>query len=460
MLKAILTSIDEGIHAVGSDGKTVFYNEVAAILDGLTVEEVDTHHVLDVFPSLTRETSTLLKVLQTGEPIINQEQTYTNRYGVQINTINSTLPVTVGGRLIGAVEVAKDYTKIRLLSEKLIDLQARNMKGSKNQDHETDAFFTFEHILTADKKMQDIIATGKKVSGTSSSLLIYGETGTGKEMLVQAIHNHSNRRKNAFIAQNCAAIPATLLEGILFGTAKGSFTGSIDRPGLFELADGGTLFLDELNSMPLEIQAKLLRVLQDGMVYRVGAVKGKKVDVRVAAALNEHPDDCLQNKTLRNDLYYRLNVIYLELPPLRFRKNDVLMLSRHFLAEYESAFCKKTKGFSEDADTVLKGHEWRGNVRELKHAVEYAMNMLEDNGVIKVEHLPVHIQRNSFSVKIEVSKTEKLGDAPLKEAVHSYEKMLISRAVEASGGNIQQAARLLNIPRQTLQYKLKQNKQC
>ncbi|MFC0188745.1 sigma-54 interaction domain-containing protein [Fictibacillus aquaticus] len=456
MLKAILTSIDEGIHAVGSDGKTVFYNEVAAMLDGLTVEEVGKNHVLDVFPSLTRETSTLLKVLQTGEPIINQEQTYTNRNGVQINTINSTLPVTVGGKLIGAVEVAKDYTKIRRLSEKLIDLQARNMKGSKNPNDETDAFFSFEHIITADQQMQEVIATGKKVSGTSSPLLIYGETGTGKEMLVQAVHNHSNRRNKPFIAQNCAAIPATLLEGILFGTTKGSFTGSIDRPGLFELADRGTLFLDELNSMPLEIQAKLLRVLQDGIVYRVGAVKGKKVDVRVTAALNEHPDDCLKNKTLRNDLYYRLNVIYLELPPLRFRKNDVLMLSRHFLAEYESAFCKKTKGFSADADAAFMNHEWRGNVRELKHAVEYAMNMLEDNGHIQIEHLPVHIKRNSLdSVKTEESNDE-LSAAPLKEAVHSYEKKLISRAVEASGGNIQQAARLLNIPRQTLQYKLKQ----
>lgn len=453
MLKAILQTIDEGIHVVDSNGITIFYNEVAASHDGLTVNDVLGSHVLDVFPSLTKETSTLLKVIQTGIPIINQQQSYTNSKGKRIDTVNTTLPIKVDDELIGAIEIAKDYTQIKRLSEKLLDMQAMMaQKDGKSVKKENDAHFHLHDIITIHDDMEKLKKTAQKVSSTSSPILVYGETGTGKELLVQGIHNASPRRAKPFIAQNCAAIPSTLLEGILFGTTKGSFTGAVDRAGLFELANGGTLFLDELNSMPLDIQAKLLRVLQEGVVRRVGASTGKLIDVRVVAALNEEPECCIENKTLRQDLYYRLNVIYFEIPPLRDRKEDLPVLIDHFIKTYNIRFHKAIEGVDEEVLELFDSYHWPGNIRELKHAIEFAMNMAEKDGMIQMEHIPGHILRDNKGTKRKKSFSP---IRPLREVLREKEDELISRALSETGGNIQQAAKLLKIPRQTLQYKIK-----
>ncbi|MFS0646462.1 sigma-54 interaction domain-containing protein [Siminovitchia sp. 179-K 8D1 HS] len=450
ILHAILSTIDEGIHAVDANGVSIFYNHIAAKLDGVEGEEVLGKHLLDVFPSLTVETSTLLKVIQTGQPIYNQRQSYCNMRGVLIDTVNTTLPIKVNGDIFGAVEIAKDITKVKQLSEKLIDLQAKVETGhgqKKAKQHETGAKYRMTDIITKNDQFKLIKEKAFKAAATSSPILIYGETGTGKELLVQAIHNASPRRSAPFIAQNCAAIPSSLLESILFGTAKGSYTGAVDRPGLFEIADGGTLFLDELNSMPLDIQAKLLRVLENGLIRRVGGMKERAVNVRIIAAMNEPARKCVEEKTLRADLYYRLNVIQLQIPPLRERKEDIPLLVDHFIQKYNSLFGKRVTSVSDKVLKWFTAYPWPGNVRELEHAIESSMNMM-DGDIITWEHIPQHIGES-------VNVTKKPGHIqPLRDVLLETEARLINEALEEAGGNIQKAARLLCIPRQTLQYKL------
>jgi len=461
MLQAILGTIDEGIHVVDANGITIFYNHVAARLDGLTEEEVLGKPLLEVFPSLDRHSSTLLRVIENGEPIYNKSQAYRNWKGMRVETINTTLPVYVDKRLVGAVEVAKDIGKLKELSERLIDLQAQLGKPRRTKRLQSDGTaYTFEDIVTTSKTMLQLIERARKAAKTSSPILIYGETGTGKELFVQSIHQASERHARPFIAQNCAALPDTLLESILFGTTKGSFTGAEDRPGLFELANGGTLFLDELNSMPLDLQAKLLRVLQDGKIRRIGSMQAVQVDVRVIAAVNEEPEIVMERGRLRTDLYYRLNVVSFALPPLRERKEDIELLTSHFLEKFNQKFQMNVTGLDKRVQEVFLQYHWPGNVRELEHVIEAAMNMVE-GPVILIEHIPPHIgERTSKQKEVAIASLLSNGGGhgettrSLPEILHEMEQMLITQAMEQTGGNILQAAKLLGIPRQTLQYKL------
>lgn len=390
MLHALLGSIDEGIHAVNRNGVTVVYNDKAGRLDGLVPEEVTGKHVLEVFPSLRRETSTLLKVLETGQPIDHVRQTYTNVHGKVVHTVNSTLPIFSRGELVGALEVSKDLTQVQDLAEKLIDLQAQIVSQRKTKPRSLEARYTFDDIVTRDPLLIQMKELAARAAVTDSPILIYGETGTGKELFVQAIHNLSPRRNKPFIAQNSAALPATLLEGLLFGTVKGSFTGAENRPGLFELADGGTLFLDEINSLPLELQAKLLRVVQEGLIRRVGDTKVIPVNVRVLAATNMEPWEAMQKGVLRPDLYYRLHVVSLYLPKLAERKSDIPLLTKHFLDLYNERFQKRVKRTTPEVDECFQRYHWPGNVRELQHAIEGAMNLVRDDE-IGLEFLPWQI---------------------------------------------------------------------
>ncbi|MDF2950226.1 MAG: domain S-box protein, partial [Sedimentibacter sp.] len=271
---ALINAIDlinDGIHIVDASGKIVYYNASAKHLDEIDVDKAIGRHILEVYPSLTFETSTLLRVLRTGKPIYNIEQNFTNYKGDKISTLNSTIPIYYNNKVLGALEVSRNITKVRELSEKIVNLQKELYE--KNIGHEKIskpvAKYNFLDIMGQNREMLKLKSLGTKAAMSDSPVMVAGSTGTGKELFVQSIHNSSNRRHKPFIAQNCAALPSNLLESILFGSVKGSFTGAENRPGLFELANGGTLFLDEINSMPLELQTKLLRVLQDGTVRRV-----------------------------------------------------------------------------------------------------------------------------------------------------------------------------------------------
>ncbi|WP_282141690.1 sigma-54 interaction domain-containing protein [Cytobacillus oceanisediminis] len=449
VLAAILKGIDEGIHVVDLDGNTIFYNEIAARHDGLEVSEVIGRPVLKVFPSLDKETSTLLKVMKTKKPIYNQTQSYVNLHGAQIETINTTLPIAVDGKVAGAVEIAKDYSRLKLLSESLLDLRKKIKQPVKKKIPVQNVQYTLDSLLTVNQEMQKIKKEAAKLAKSDSSILVFGESGCGKELFVQGLHHASSRAAGPFIAQNCAAIPESLLESILFGTAKGSYTGAVDRPGLFELADGGTLFLDEIHAMPIELQAKLLRVLEDGIVRRVGSPKSTHVDVRVIAAMNIHPVEALERNQIRTDLFYRLNVLTFGLLPLRDRKEDIEFLAHHFMRGFNQVLDKNLSGVGEDVLAFFRQYHWPGNVRELKHTIEYMMNVCEDH-FLKAEDLPVimkqQLQKDEQAVSLKVQ--------PLKASMEEQEKALIKKALLETNGNIKRAAKLLEVPRQTLQYKL------
>ncbi|MFB6466128.1 sigma-54 interaction domain-containing protein [Cytobacillus sp. Hz8] len=450
VLTAILKGIDEAIHVVDPFGTTIFYNEVAAKHDGLEITEVIGKPILEVFPSLNQETSTLLKVLQTRKPLYNHTQLYRNIHGKQIETINSTLPIYVRGKLVGAVEIAKDYSRMKLLSERLLDMQ-KEVRQRKNNYQSPQRKITFAHLLTINPTFSSMKQEAMKLAKSDSSMLVFGESGTGKELFVHGVHQESPRRNGPFIAQNCAAIPETLLESILFGTSKGSYTGAVERAGIFELANGGTLFLDEIHAMPFELQAKLLRVLEEGIIRRVGSTKNNTVDVRVIAAMNIHPLEALEQKKIRADIYYRLNVFSFELLPLRERKEDIDFLTNHFIKEFNQELNKRVTSVNEVIQNLFLKHPWPGNVRELKHTIEYMMNICEGN-ILTETDLPA-ILKNSRNLK--GCQKNKEVCLPLKEELEQFEKRTIKKALQATNGNVLQTAKLLQIPRQTLQYKMK-----
>ncbi|MDN3019390.1 sigma 54-interacting transcriptional regulator [Paenibacillus sp. BSR1-1] len=450
VLSAILKSIDEGIHVVNTEGKTIYYNEVAARHDGMTVKEVLGKHLFDSFPSLSEESSTLLKVIKTGKPIYNQTQVYMNLHGTRIDTMNTTLPIFLGEEIIGAVEIAKDYSRMKMFAERLLDLQ-KGLNRSSRKKSAKQVRYTLRDLMTVNPSFNRLKEEAKRLAKSDSPILVYGESGTGKELFVQGLHHESLRSEGPFIAQNCAAIPESLLESILFGTVKGSYTGAVDRKGLFELADGGTLFLDELHTMPIELQAKLLRVLEDGMVRKVGSSENILVDVRVIAAMNVNPNEALQEQKLRSDLYYRLNVFTFSLLPLRDRRDDILFLTEHFIKEFNVKLTKNIKGINNSCESLFLEYHWPGNVRELKHSIEYMMNISEAE-YLRVEDLPIMLKHLSSS---EQSSMDSTGELSLRKNIEKLEKRLIKNALELSAGNINQASKLLEIPRQTLQYKIK-----
>lgn len=455
-----------GVHVIDKDRKTIVYNETMAKLEGLEKSEVLEKEMLINFPSLNQETSTLIKVLEKGTPILNSTQSYLNFKGKKITSINSTIPLYEKKEIVGALEIANDITHLRDLSDKLLDLQCE-LKDKKSTDKKNVSKinkYRFRDIIGQNENLILAKEIGKKASRSSSSVLIYGETGTGKELFAQSIHYDGERREKPFIAQNCAAIPESLLEGILFGTEKGGFTGATKREGIFEQANGGTLMLDEINSMSLSLQAKLLRVLQEGYIRRIGGDKDIAVDVRIIATTNESPLQSLKNRTIRKDLFYRLNVIYIYIPSLKDRKDDIDILSEHFINSYNEILDKKIKSISIQAKKMLANYDWPGNVRELSNIIESGMNIASDESeILEVEDLISSLHLMEIEDKaLRNSLSEDLLDKNLKKSLpdtlYEIEKEIIEESLNKNKNNISRTAEELGIKRQTLQHKLKKYK--
>ena len=306
--------------------------------------------------------------------------------------------------------------------------------------------YGFHNIIGNSHQMRDVYAKVARVSGTNTTVLIRGESGTGKELIAEAVHYNSPRKNKPFIRVNCAAVPETLIESEFFGYEKGAFTGAFARkPGRFELADGGTIFLDEIAELSPMTQVKLLRVLQEQTFERIGGTDTVKVDVRVITATNSDLEELIQKDTFREDLYYRLNIFSIYLPPLRERKTDVLLLADHFMLKYSRRHAKAVKRISTPAIDMLMRYHWPGNVRELENCIERAVLLCEDQ-VIHSYNLPPTLQTAESS-----NTVPKMS---LKDAVTSYEKELIQDALKSSRGNRAKAARLLNTTERILNYKI------
>ncbi len=312
--------------------------------------------------------------------------------------------------------------------------------------------YSFQSIIGNSAEMHEVFRVMRHAASSESNVLITGESGTGKELVAHAIHSNSVRAKRKFVTVNCGAVPEGLIESELFGHAKGAFTGAVaDKRGLIEEADRGTLFLDEIGELAPVLQVKLLRVLQDGEFLRVGDVTPRRVNVRLIAATNRNLGREIAEKRFREDLYYRLNVIPIELPPLRSRKDDVPLLVNHFIEKHRSkAVSKNVTGISKDAMQILMSYHFPGNVRELENAIEYAMAFTA-GPMIETSDLPKYI----IEGKKMSEEARSIPLMPLRDAKIQFERGLITAALIESGGNISEAARILNIHRQNLQQKIR-----
>ena len=388
-----------------------------------------------------------LKALKgdTAQPIIIMMSAY------------ATIDDAVEAMKTGAYDfITKPFktAEVQLILEKAVDhlkLCEENIR-LKAKVKELQGSGRFESIIAHSKKMRSLLQLTEKVARYDTTVLITGESGTGKELIAQGIHQKSERKDKPFIAVNCGSIPENLLESEFFGYVKGAFTGADkDRPGLFEEADGGTLFLDEIGELPLNLQVKLLRVLQEQEIRPVGSVKTKQTNVRVITATAKDLTQEVEDGHFREDLFYRLNVLTLQLPPLRERKEDIQYLCVHFLALLNKKMGLNIEDITPEAMGILLAREWKGNIRELKNCLERAAIVAETNHI-----LPADLGELTGKPQDSANLNEILGTFSLKQAKIIIEKKLISRALEASKGNKSMAARMLEISYPSLLAKIKE----
>ncbi|MDN5346931.1 MAG: hypothetical protein PWP65_495 [Clostridia bacterium] len=442
--REVLDALPDGILIVDKDCVIRYINPAWTRIRKLTKEQVVGKTMQQV-----RTGRILSSVLRTGQPVFDVHKKIEDE-----EYVVTVIPIKQGSQIIGGVSISKDIAEVKRLIQ-VVEKSAAVITSQKIDPIGKEVQYTFEDIVGRSKAIKELIEKAKKVARTDSSILIRGESGTGKELFAQAIHNASNRRYGYFVAVNCAAIPADLLESELFGYEPGAFTGADKKGkmGLFQLADKGTIFLDEIGDMPLSLQGKLLRVLQDGVIRRVGATsKVDKVDVRVIAATNRNIEELIAQKSFREDLYYRLNVIPLVLPPLRERREDILTLAEHFLETYNKKFKRKLI-FSPQVTRVLYEYDWPGNIRELKNAIEYAVNMAEGPEIMLAD-LPENV-RSAAGNAMPALQT-------LEQMVMEAERQAIMAALNQYGTTTvgkRKAARALGISLACLYKKIKKLQQ-
>ncbi|WP_332448278.1 sigma-54-dependent transcriptional regulator [Sphaerochaeta sp.] len=388
----------------------------------------------------------------SGEELLKKISSAYPRLPVIILTGHGTIETAVEAMRDGAIDFFTkpvDLDRLTLVVKKALsttDLYAEH-EQLKREVEQLKARNRYDRIIGKSQKMVALMDTVSQVAPTKASVLITGESGVGKELVADAIHGLSNRSNGPFIKVHCAALTSSLLESELFGHEKGSFTGAVkDKRGRFELADGGTIFLDEIGEIDLATQVKLLRVLQEKQFERVGGEKPITVDVRIVCATNRNLPQEIEKGNFREDLYYRLNVVHLEVPPLRERKDDIPLLMTSFLAQFSQENNRSIEAFSAQAKRALLSYDWPGNIRELRNCIESAVVLARTN-VIELEDLPMHISKaqNTSNVSLEVGIT-------LAEA----EKQLIISTLAQCGGNKTKAAQMLDIGRKTLHRKLQE----
>ena len=411
----------DGIMVADEEGNIEYYQTFRPDLNDLKMEKIIGKNLFDIYPTLTKENSTIHKVLKSGEPIFNQFQEIPTYTGKVIRSLNTTLPLKEGEKIVGAVDVSR-YIDTPYARKNI----ALTFKNAQKND-----LYTVDDIISNSAQMAEMKEKIIRIANTDSSVLIWGESGTGKELVA-------------------------LLESILFGTTKGSFTGAENRAGIFEVANGGTIFLDEINSMGMDVQAKILKAIEEKQIKRIGGVEPISIDVKIVAAMNADPIECVKNKIIREDLFYRLSVVQIKVPPLRERQADLFFLIDYFIHEYNEKMNRDIIGIDEDVEKIFKTYRWPGNVREVKNVIEGAFNIVSSR-VIQVKDLPEYLLRstqNQFGspndrYRINFDKT----DFSLKNEVEAFEKEIIQRAIDQTGSYVL-AAQKLKLTKQALNYKL------
>jgi transcriptional regulator with PAS, ATPase and Fis domain len=387
-------------------------------------------------------------VIEEKKPVTITQKTKTGRKLL----VMATPVFDENGRIKRVVSISKDITDEEKLKAELYHTKELLQKYERELVALRAANTSNSHIIYRSKAMEKLMETVNKIAMVESTVLIYGETGVGKEVLAKYIHNISGRSEGPFVKINCGAIPENLLEAELFGYEKGAFTGarSEGKPGLFEVADGGTLLLDEISELPLPLQVKLLRVLQEKEFIRVGGIKTIKVDVRIIAASNKDLKELVKEGKFRQDLYYRLNVVPITIPPLRERTEDIPILAHHFLNKYNEKY-GRSKQLTNEVIEVFLRYSWPGNVRELEHVIERLVVISEDNLITKKD-LPSELLNGEGTYDAEGVYVAEI--MPLKKASALVEYQLIKRAMEI-GGSTYKAAEMLGVDQSTIIRKLK-----
>ncbi|MFL1469490.1 sigma-54 dependent transcriptional regulator PrdR [Paraclostridium bifermentans] len=441
-VKHIIGEIKEGICAINTDGKVVLWNKFMENRYGIKSEEI-VGKSMENFLSGTISARVLRTKTREGG-IYKNNDNENDVYGVV-----DANPIFINSEFVGVVCTEVDITEAQKLSRKLdkandrlkyLEDEVKNLsKGS------------FDNILGRSYKLERAKEVAKRVSNTNSSIFIFGESGTGKEVFARAIHDYSER-KGPFIPVNCSAIPSELFESEFFGYEAGSFTGANKKGkmGIFELAKHGTVFLDEIADLPLSMQAKLLRVLQEKEVRRIGGEKTIKIDARIISATNKNLQNLVEEGKFREDLYYRLNVVEIDLPPLRERKEDILLLVNKFIKEICEENNREPLKISKEAMDILQRYTWKGNIRELKNTIENIV-VLSTGDIIDKDDIPVYIVESSQHISVDEEYP-----LDLNKAISKLEVKTIKVALSMTNGNKAKAAKILNIPRTTLYYKIEQ----
>jgi PAS domain S-box-containing protein len=424
----ILNSVNEGVFTVDLNMRVTAFNSAAERITGTSRKDAIGRACWDVFHAdICEKNCALNQTFETGEPIINATAHIVNSQGYRMPIrISAAVLRDDSGQIIGGVETFQDLSQIEQLRK---ELESR---------------YTFEDIVGRSPSMLRLFDVLPQISESSSTVLIEGPSGTGKELFARAIHNLSARKKKRFVAINCAALPDTLLESELFGHKAGAFTDAKrDKAGRFALADGGTIFLDEIGDISPALQVRLLRVLQDHVIEPLGAETSLRVDVRVVAATNKTLAKLVQTGQFRDDLYYRIRIIHLTLPAMRQRREDIPLLIDHIVAKFNRLQGKDIAGVSAEAMTRLMEYDYPGNVRELENIIEQAF-VLCKAGIIELHHLPPELRPSTKST-----------DAYSPMSLQAMEKHFITEALRSYKGNRKLAARDLGINASTLYRKIK-----
>lgn len=461
---AVLDHLDEGVIITDIDGVIHYYNATQAEIDELDPQDVIGKKVTDIY-ELSGDTSLIMLCVKIGRPIRNRTFFYKTKFGKVANTIHSIFPIYSGGNISGTICFVRDYKILKRTTPVISvpDLKPKKKNGTR---------YTFADIIGSNRHLVRSIKTAREAANSASPIMLIGETGTGKELFAQSIHNYSGRSNRNYVAVNCAAIPENLLEGVLFGTSRGAFTGAVDKPGLLERANGSTLFLDELLAMPMNLQAKLLRVLQEKKVRRVGSLDEIELDIKIISAVSGPPREAIKKNELRTDLFYRIGVVMVKIPPLRERIDDLTELIHHFLLRLNRSLGTNVQALSDNVMELFTSYRWPGNVRELEHLLEGAMNIVGYDEVIDVQHFSAAFESmdsldyirnlslyNQTSVPEIGSRTAatdfSASEKSLKQSQREQERSRIYNALLATEGNVTVSAKKLGISRQLLHYKMK-----
>ncbi len=443
LLQTIIDSLSDAVSVVDENGIGIMINRAYTRITGMTEEQV-LHKPATV--DIAEGESVHMRVLQTGKPI----------KGVRMKVgphrrevIVSCAPLVIRGELKGSVGVIQDISELRRVMEEL--------ERTRRLVRKLESRYTFDDIIGNSDQIRKTIERAAQAAATPACVLLRGECGTGKELFAHAIHHASDRTEKPFIRVNCASLTDTLLESELFGYADGAFTGAKKggRKGYFEEAEGGTLFLDEIGAMNPEAQGRLLRAIQEGEIIRVGESRSRRIDVRIIAATNADLEKMVENEQFRKDLYYRLNVFPIVMPPLRDIKSDIPLLVNHFLSRYAQEYGRTVVEVTPAVYRRLKEYDWPGNMRELQNVIARALiNLDRDEYVIEEQHLVMPF----ISSREPADCSDEPLAGTLKDMHRAWEKEVLQQAMSQAGGNKAEAARLLNISIRNLYNKLHHHK--